>query len=125
MSCSLAQAAPSAGDKANDQQAQDSHQLLDIPQPPEHYFLGNISDVDPAFLGASFQRLAKIYGSIFKLNLLNREAIVISSHELAAECSDDKRFEKHVKGPQEYVRAFLKNGSSPATSGMNDRKLSC
>lgn len=33
----------------------------------------------------SFQRLAKIYGPFFKLNLLNREAIVLSSHELIAE----------------------------------------
>jgi len=79
MSCPVARAS-TTGSEATDQQSEDARQLLEIPQPPGHYFLGNIRDVDPAFLGASFQRLAKIYGPIFKLNLLNREAVVISSH---------------------------------------------
>jgi len=99
----------------------DSRQLQEIPQPPEHYLTGNISDVNPAFLGGSFQRLAKIYGPIYKLNLLNREAVVLSSHELVAEVSDDSKFEKDIKGPQEKVRAFLGDGNVAPKDSKADR----
>lgn len=50
-----------------------------IPHPPEHWFLGNIPDVDSSWFENSLTQLAKVYGPIFSLNLVNRRVVVVSS----------------------------------------------
>ncbi|KAK3986871.1 cytochrome P450 [Cladorrhinum sp. PSN332] len=81
-----------------------------IPQPPERWFLGNLGELDPVFAVGSLWKLADVYGPIYTLNLVKRKIIVISSWELINEACDEKRFEKVVKGVQETIRIFVKNG---------------
>jgi len=83
---------------------------IPIPHPPEKLFLGNLGEIDPNFAVKSFWRLADIYGPIFKLNLVKRNVIVISNHELISEVCDDTHYEKYVTGVQETIRVFVKNG---------------
>lgn len=83
---------------------------IPIPHPPEKLFLGNLGEIDPDFAVKSFWRLANIHGPIFKLNLVKRNVIVISNHELINEVCDDTHYEKYVTGVQETIRVFVKNG---------------
>ncbi|EIN10223.1 cytochrome P450 oxidoreductase OrdA-like protein [Punctularia strigosozonata HHB-11173 SS5] len=81
-----------------------------IPQPPAIPFLGNIRDIDQVVPARSFSLLAKQYGGIFKLAFAGDEVIFISSYELQNELSDEKRFEKAVRGPLEEIRAGAGDG---------------
>ncbi|KAK1754907.1 cytochrome P450 [Echria macrotheca] len=81
-----------------------------IPHPPERFLTQNLSELDRNFLASSFWRLADTYGPIFSLNLIKRRVVVLSSHTLIDEVSDDEHFEKYVTGVQEEVRTFVKNG---------------
>jgi cytochrome P450/NADPH-cytochrome P450 reductase len=92
-----------------------------IPQPPVHWFTGNISELDPAFPVAAVWRLAKIYGDIYKLDLVTREAVIISSYELINEVMDEDRFEKSVSGGLKEVRALAGDGLFTA---YNDEPVS-
>ncbi|KAK4230656.1 cytochrome P450 [Podospora fimiseda] len=81
-----------------------------IPQPPEKWLIGNLGEIDPLFAVGSLWKLADVYGPIYTLNLVKRKVIVLSNWELINEVCDEKRFEKIVKGVQESVRVFVKNG---------------
>ena len=59
--------------------------MQSIPQPPTQWLVGNLKELDDQVPQQSLLRLAKEYGSIYKLDILGREAIYISSQELAAE----------------------------------------
>jgi hypothetical protein len=50
-----------------------------IPHPPERWLLGNLRDVDSGWFENSLTQLAKVYGPIFSLNLVNRRIVVVSS----------------------------------------------
>lgn len=81
-----------------------------IPQPPTHWFTGNLSEIDPSFPGASFWRLAEIYGPIYKLDFVKSQTLVISDYELINDACDESRFEKSVDGTLAEVRALLGDG---------------
>lgn len=81
-----------------------------IPQPPMHWIVGNAGEMDPKFPSSSIWRLADLYGPIFKLNIVGRELLVLSNHELINEVMDDDRFEKYVGGALVQVRALAGNG---------------
>ncbi|KAJ9134022.1 hypothetical protein NKR23_g10415 [Pleurostoma richardsiae] len=91
-----------------------------IPQPPERLLTGNLGEIDPSFAVSSFWRLADIYGPIYRLNLLNREVIILSDYELINEVCDDSRFEKATKGVMETLRVFIKNGLFTAYSDEHE-----
>jgi hypothetical protein len=88
-----------------------------IPQPPSHYFIGNLADIDPTSNTQSFWQLADIYGEIYQLDLPGRKTIVCSSYELVNELCDPDRFEKAIMGPLEETRALLKDGLFTAYPG--------
>ena len=97
----------------NSQTADDKpaeHAMATIPQPPAHWIIGNVGEIDPKLPISSFWRLADLYGPIFKLNLVGRELLVLSSYELINEVCDDDRFEKFVGGPLEQVRSLAGDG---------------
>ncbi|TGO18951.1 hypothetical protein BPAE_0357g00010 [Botrytis paeoniae] len=85
-------------------------ELEEIPGPPGLPFLGNVSDVDPVNSIASLERLAEIYGPIFKLNLGGVEKLFISTQALLNEICDEKRFTKIVAGGLEQVRNGVGDG---------------
>ncbi|RWA11113.1 hypothetical protein EKO27_g3987 [Xylaria grammica] len=81
-----------------------------IPQPPTHWFTRNLPEMDPSFPVASLWRLAAVYGDIFKLDLVARQAVVVSSYELINEIMDQSRFRKNPSGPLKELRALLGDG---------------
>ncbi|KAI8629786.1 cytochrome P450 [Xylariaceae sp. FL1651] len=81
-----------------------------IPQPPVHWFTGNLPEMDPAFPLASVWRLAAVYGDIYKLDLVTRKLIILSSYDLINEVMDESRFEKSPTGPLKELRALLGDG---------------
>ena len=54
--------------------------------------------------------LARKYGPIYQLDLSGRKLVVVSSHELVNELSDEKRFDKTVRGALKLVRRFAGDG---------------
>ncbi|KAF7916449.1 uncharacterized protein EAE97_012109 [Botrytis byssoidea] len=92
-------------------------ELEEIPGPPGLPFLGNVSDVDPVNSIASLERLAEIYGPIFKLNLGGGEKLFISTQALLNEICDEKRFTKIVAGGLEQVRNGVGDGLFTARHG--------
>ncbi|KAI0976920.1 cytochrome P450 [Xylaria arbuscula] len=92
--------------------------IVPIPQPPTHWFTGNLQEMDPSFPASSFWRLAEVYGDIFKLDLVTRKAVVLSSHELISEVMDESRFRKNPSGPLRELRALL--GDGLFTSSWNE-----
>jgi len=89
---------------------QKTTELETIPQPPMAWFTGNLRELNPDFPMLSIWRLADIYGPIYKLTIIDREVVVISTQELINEVCDDDRFEKIVSGALKEVRALVKDG---------------
>ncbi|KAF7900145.1 hypothetical protein EAF00_004481 [Botryotinia globosa] len=98
-------------------------ELEEIPGPPGLPFLGNVSDVDPVNSIASLERLAEIYGPIFKLNLGGVEKLFISTQALLNEICDEKRFTKTVAGGLEQVRNGVGDGLFTARHGEENWEL--
>ncbi|KAG8740200.1 hypothetical protein FRC10_004601 [Ceratobasidium sp. 414] len=81
-----------------------------IPQPPTIPFIGNVKSIDGKYpLNTltplaelpvnSFMLLTKQYGEIYKLDMLGKEVVVITSVALAQEVLDEKRFHKAINAP--------------------------
>ncbi|KAI0676431.1 fatty acid hydroxylase [Trametes maxima] len=90
---------------------------MPIPSPPALPFLGHITQIDKEIPQSSFDLLADQYGEIYKLNLITRESIIVSSYELQNELSNDKRFQKAVVGALEEVRNGMGDGLFTAYPG--------
>ncbi|KAJ8127101.1 hypothetical protein O1611_g6537 [Lasiodiplodia mahajangana] len=100
----------SAATPQQEQQDIDENAIVPIPQPPPHWFTRNLPEMDPDFPVSSFWRLAPIYGDIFKLDLITRKSIVISSWELVNEVMNESRFAKSTTGPLKELRVLLGDG---------------
>lgn len=81
-----------------------------IPHPPGKPVLGNLLDFDAASPIQGVMALARQHGPIFQLELPGRELIVVSSHNLVDELSDERRFDKLVWSPLRKVRSFTGDG---------------
>ncbi|CAI7598932.1 unnamed protein product [Penicillium viridicatum] len=75
-----------------------------IPGPPGVPLLGNVFDVNPNETWNSLNKLAKQFGSIFKINALGHEIVFIGSVALLEEICDQTRFRKCVTGPVVEIR---------------------
>ncbi|MCA1728826.1 MAG: cytochrome P450, partial [Actinobacteria bacterium] len=73
--------------------------LEPIPQPPGYPVLGNVFDIvgeeNPI---QAMMKLARQYGSIFRLRTPQGSNIIVSSFDLVDEISDEKHFDKFL-GP--------------------------
>jgi cytochrome P450 / NADPH-cytochrome P450 reductase len=81
-----------------------------IPQPKTYGPLGNLPQLDLEQPTQSIVKLAYEYGPIFKMKFPAGTGIFISSAELAADVSDESRFDKLVNAPLQKVRAFSGDG---------------
>ncbi|KAI0427039.1 cytochrome P450 [Xylaria sp. FL1042] len=108
MECPYKPGSQSAPQQKHDNINEDA--IMPIPQPPTHWFTRNLPDMDPSFPLSSYWRLAAIYGDIFKLDLVTRTAVVLSSYELINEVMDESRFRKQPSGPLRELRALLGDG---------------
>lgn len=84
--------------------------MSNIPQPPIKPLIGNLCDLDTSTPVQSLMALAQDYGPIFKVRIIDRETIVVSSQELVDELSDETRFRKAVHAPLQEIRAFAGDG---------------
>lgn len=81
-----------------------------IPQPPLKPIIGNLAEIDSTSPVQSLMRLAKRYGSFFKLEIFRRQVYIASSQELVNELCDETRFDKKVHLPLEELRALGGDG---------------
>ncbi len=75
-----------------------------IPQPAPRPFVGNVRDVGKDAPVQGMMRLAKKLGPIYRLTFPSQSVLVVSSHELVNELSDDTRFDKVVHASLESLR---------------------
>src|SRR6201996_3209513 len=87
-----------------------SNRLSPIPQPPTKPVVGNMLSLDSSAPVQNLARLAKELGPIFWLDMMGAPIVIVSGHDLVGELSDEKRFDKAVRGPLRRVRAVAGDG---------------
>src|ERR1700720_1846389 len=87
-----------------------SNELSPTPQAPTKPVAGNMLSLDSTAPGQNLARLAKELGSIFWLDMMGAPLVIVSGHDLVDELSDEKRFDKAVRGPLRRVRAVAGDG---------------
>src|SRR5689334_24339112 len=91
------------------------NRLSPIPQPPTKPVIGNMLSLDSAAPVQNLTRLAKELGPIFWLDMMGAPIVIVSGHDLVDELSDEKRFDKAVRGPLRRVRAVAGDGDRKST----------
>src|SRR6201998_1348829 len=86
------------------------NRLDPIPQPPTKPVVGNMLSLDSAAPVQNLTRLAKELGPIFWLDMMGAPIVIVSGHDLVEELSDEKRFDKAVRGSLRRVRAVGGDG---------------
>src|ERR1700744_4559909 len=87
-----------------------TNRLSPIPQPPTKPVVGNMLSLDSTAPVQNLARLAKELGPIFWLDMIGAPIVFVSVHDLVDELSDEKRFDKAVRGPLRRVRAVAGDG---------------
>ncbi|KAL4867085.1 hypothetical protein BDV12DRAFT_171930 [Aspergillus spectabilis] len=91
-----------------------------IPSPKGLPVLGNLFDLDSKNPWGSFNRLAKGQRPIFKLNILGKQIVLITSAALLEEICDETRFQKCVSGPIVQIRAAVHDSLFTAYHSENE-----
>src|SRR5438874_11656859 len=97
-----------------------TNKLSPIPHPPKKPVVGNMLSLDSSAPTQNLARLAKELGPIFWLDMMGTPFVVVSGHDLVDELSDEKRFDKAVKGSLCRVRAV--DGGGMVTAQTNEAK---
>lgn len=84
--------------------------LARIPEPPETFLLGHLLTLSATTPVQDMVKLARELGPIYRLEMRGRVVIVVSGHELVNELSDEKRFDKSIRGALRLVRRFGGDG---------------
>ncbi len=87
-----------------------TNRLSPIPRPPTKPVVGNMLSLDSTAPVQNLARLARELGPIFWLDMMGAPLVVVSGHDLVHELSDEKRFDKAVRGPLRRVRAVAGDG---------------
>ncbi|MCA6121154.1 cytochrome P450 [Bradyrhizobium sp. WSM 1704] len=86
------------------------NRLSPIPQPPTKPVVGNMLSLDSTAPVQDLVRLSKELGPIFWLDMMGAPLVIVSGHDLVDELSDEKRFDKAVRGSLRRVRAVGGDG---------------
>src|SRR3954470_13323776 len=86
------------------------NKLSPIPHPPKKPVVGNMLSLDSTAPVQHLARLAKELGPIFWLDMMGAPLVIVSGHDLVDELSDEKRFDKAVRGSLRRVRAVGGDG---------------
>src|SRR3954470_3497279 len=86
------------------------NRLSPIPHPPKKPVVGNMLSLDSTAPVQHLARLAKELGPIFWLDMIGAPLVVVSGPDLVDELSDEKRFDKAVRGSLRRVRAVGGDG---------------
>jgi cytochrome P450 / NADPH-cytochrome P450 reductase len=84
--------------------------LAPIPRAPAKPVVGNMLDLDPHAPVQSLMALARKYGPIFELAIMDKSFTVVSGFEIVDELCDEKRFDKSVRGALGKVRDIAGDG---------------
>ncbi|MBC7798853.1 MAG: cytochrome P450, partial [Pyrinomonadaceae bacterium] len=87
-----------------------NQQFERIPQPPEQFLLGNMFALSATTPIQDMVRLANEYGGIYRLAIRGKVVLVVSDYDLVNELSDEKRFDKTIRGTLGLVRRFGGDG---------------
>src|ERR1700752_1211291 len=87
-----------------------TNRLSPIPHPPTRPVVGNMLSLDSSAPVQNLTRLARGLGPIFWLDMMGAPIVVVSGADLVDELSDEKRFDKAVRGPLRRVRAVAGDG---------------
>ena len=94
-----------------------------IPQPPETFLIGNLRELEADHTLESFIRLQKLYGEIFRLNIVGRSMILVSSQEIVNFLCDESKFDKKVGNAVIELRALTGDGLFTAHTAEPNWKL--
>src|SRR5438445_835904 len=86
------------------------NKLSPIPHPPKKPVVGNMLSLDPNAPVQHLVRLTKGLGPIFWLDMMGAPLVIVAGHDLIDELSDEKRFDKAVRGSLRRVRAVGGDG---------------
>src|SRR6195952_5776056 len=86
------------------------NKLDPIPHPPKKPVVGNMLSLDSNAPGQDLVRLTKELWWIFWLDMMGAPLVIVSGHDLIDELSDEKRFDKAVRGSLRRVRAVGGDG---------------
>ena len=86
------------------------NKLSPIPHPPKKPVVGNMLSLDANAPVQDLVRLSKELGPIFWLDMMGAPLVIVSGHDLIEELSDEKRFDKAVRGSLRRVRAVGGDG---------------
>ncbi|MBA2402031.1 MAG: cytochrome P450 [Bradyrhizobium sp.] len=86
------------------------NKLNPIPHPPKKPVVGNMLSLDSNAPVQDLVRLTKELGPIFWLDMMGAPLVIVSGHDLIHELSDEKRFDKAVRGSLRRVRAVGGDG---------------
>src|SRR6201991_3946902 len=86
------------------------NKLNPIPHPPKKPVVGNMLSLDPNAPVQHLVRLSKELGPIFWLDMMGAPLVIVSGHDLVEELSDEKRFDKAVRGSLRRGRAVGGDG---------------
>lgn len=86
------------------------NKLNPIPHPPKKPVVGNMLSLDSNAPVQDLVRLTKELGPIFWLDMMGAPLVIVSGHDLIDELSDEKRFDKAVRGSLRRVRAVGGDG---------------
>jgi len=87
-----------------------TNKLSPIPRPPTKPVVGNMLSLDSTAPVQNLARLARELGPIFWLDMMGAPIVIVSGHDLVEELSDEKRFDKAVRGSLRRVRAVGGDG---------------
>ncbi|WP_076862514.1 bifunctional cytochrome P450/NADPH--P450 reductase [Bradyrhizobium mercantei] len=86
------------------------NRLSPIPHPPTKPVVGNMLSLDSTAPVQHLVKLSKELGPIFWLDMMGAPIVIVSGHDLVEELSDEKRFDKAVRGSLRRVRAVGGDG---------------
>jgi cytochrome P450/NADPH-cytochrome P450 reductase len=87
-----------------------TNKLSPIPHPPKQPVVGNMLSLDSTAPVQHLARLVKELGPIFWLDMMGAPLVMVAGHDLVDELSDEKRFDKAVRGALRRVRAVGGDG---------------
>ncbi|MVT70275.1 cytochrome P450 [Bradyrhizobium pachyrhizi] len=86
------------------------NRLSPIPHPPTKPVVGNMLSLDSTAPVQHLVKLSRELGPIFWLDMMGAPLVIVSGHDLVDELSDEKRFDKAVRGSLRRVRAVGGDG---------------
>lgn len=86
------------------------NKLNPIPHPPKKPVVGNMLSLDSAAPVQDLVRKTKELGPIFWLDMMGQPLVIVGGYDLVNELSDEKRFDKAVRGALRRVRSIGGDG---------------